>query len=267
MEDLIKLYEQKSKPVRQKLAKRHTASTQNAKEAGAIHGTWQFENRMLSYIRDGETEKLRAFLRETAAEADLQKQAGTLASDPLRQAKNLLIGLTAVVGKVAGIGGGMDVEDAYRLIDLYTQECEKTATIEAVYLLQYNMVLDFTERVRQAKLPEGLSREVFSAVQFIADHSHDPIGIDDVAAYVGHSRSYITRRFKAEIGKTINGYITETKIRDAKRFLRYSDLSFAQIAGSLAFSSQAYFQTVFKKETGLTPGEYRHLHNVGGISS
>ena len=160
----------------------------------------------------------------------------------------------------------MDIEDAYRLIDLYTQECEKTASVEAVYLLQFNMVLDFTERVRQSKLPEGLSHEVFSAVQFIADHSHDPIGIDEVAAYVGRSRSYVTRRFRAEIGKSINAYITETKIRDAKRFLRYSEISFGEIANSLAFSSQAYFQTVFKKETGLTPGEYRQLHVAGRIS-
>lgn len=261
MEDILKLYEQRSEPVRRKLAKRSAASAGDAKEAGAIHGTWQFENQMLSYIRDGETEKLRAFLRATAAKTDLQTQAGTLASDPLRQAKNLLIGLTAVVGKVAGIGGGMDIEDAYRLIDLYTQECEKAASVDAVYLLQFNMVMDFTERVRQAKLPEGLSREVFSAVQFIADHSHDPVGIDEVAAHVGRSRSYITRRFKAEIGKSINDYITEIKIRDAKRFLRYSDLSFAEIAGSLAFSSQAYFQTVFKKQTGMTPGAYRNLHS------
>ena len=139
--------------------------------------------------------------------------------------------------------------------------------VEAVYLLQFNMVMDFTERVRQAKLPEGLSRETFSAVQFIADHSHDSIGIDDVAKHIGYSRSYITRRFRMEIGKSINDYITETKIRDAKRFLRYSDLSFGEIASSLAFSSQAYFQTVFKKETGMTPGEYRQMHVAGRINS
>ncbi len=260
MEDLIRLYEKKREPVKQKLAKRHTASTQDAKEAGTVHGTWQFENRMLSYIRDGEVEKLQAFLRETASD-HLQEQAGTLASDPLRQAKNLLIGLTALVGKVAGIGGGMDVEDAYRLIDLYTQECERTSTIEAVYLLQYNMVMDFTERVRQAKLPENLSREVFSAVQFIADHAHESVGIDDVARHVGMSRSALTRRFKAEIGKTVNEHIVETKIRDAKRLLRYSDMSYGEIAATLAFSSQAYFQTVFKRKTKLTPGEYKRLHN------
>ena len=129
-------------------------------------------------------------------------------------------------------------------------------------LLQYNMVMDFTEAVRQTKLPANLSREVFSALQYIAEHSHEAIGIDDVAAHVDRSRSYITRRFREEIGLSINEYIIETKIRDAKRLLRYSDRSLGEIAAILAFSSQAYFQTVFRKKTGLTPGEYRKKHSV-----
>lgn len=260
MDELLTTFPQLSAETFERFAKRDASRSLAAKEAGAIHGTWQFENMMLSFIRDGEAEKLRAFLMETA-----QKQSfsvGTLAADPLRQAKNLMIGLTPMVGKVAGIGGGMDVEDAYRLIDLYTQECEKCLSVESVTLLQFNMVMDFTERVRQAKLPENLSREVFEAVQFIADHAHESVGIDDVASAVGLSRSSLTRRFRAELGKSITEYVTEAKIRDAKRLLRYSDKSFGEIAATLAFSSQAYFQTVFKKETGLTPGEYRRRHDV-----
>ncbi len=260
MENKIRQFEMRSAKFRDRIAKRHAADSEVAKETGLIHGTWQFENLMLSYIRDGETEKLRAFLEEEASRTEFKE--GTLAPDPLRQAKNLMIGLTAVVGKVAGIGGGMNVEDAYRLIDLYTQECEAASNVESVMLLQVSMVMDFTEAVRQAKLPEDLSREVFSAVQYIAEHSHEPIGIDDVASHVNRSRSYITRRFRGEIGLSINDYIIETKIRDAKRFLRYSDRSLGEIAATLAFSSQAYFQTVFKKMTGITPGEYRKKHSV-----
>ena len=260
MEDLIKSYEKRGEKARQKVAQSHAKSSSDAKEAGTYHGTYQFENLMLSYIRDGEVEKLRGFLEDTAQHID-DFHIGTLASDPLRQAKNMVIGFTALVGKVAGIGGGMDVEDAYRLIDIYTQEVEKCSSVEAVYLQQFNMVMDFTERVRQARLPENLSREIFSAVQFIADHAHESVGIDDVALHVGMSRSALTRRFKAETGKTVNEHIIETKIRDAKRFLRYSDMSYGEIAATLAFSSQAYFQTVFKRETGLTPGAYRKRHN------
>lgn len=261
MESVLQEYERKGEPYREKLARRHTATSQDAKEAHAIHGTWQFENLMLSLIRDGEVEQLRSFMEQTAQNADFN--TGTLAKDPLRQAKNLMIGLTAMVGKVAGIGGGMDIEDAYRLIDLYTQECENAGSVEAVNLLQFNMVMDFTERVRLAKLPENLSHEVFEAVQFIGNRTHEVIGIDDVAAHVGRSRSYITRRFRSEMGSSINEFIIEEKLRDAKRYLRYTDMPLGKIAGALAFSSQAYFQTVFKRETGVTPGEYRNRHARG----
>ena len=265
MDDLLKTYERRVAPVRKRLAESHAESTLDAKERGAIHGSWQFENLMLSYIRDGELEKLKALFQQAAEHMDFN--VGTLASDPLRQAKNMLIGLTAMVGKVAGIGGGMDIEDAYRLIDLYTQECEKAASVEQVNLLQYNMVLDFTERVRQARLPENVSRPVFDAIQFISDRSTTTVTLDEIAAHVGLSRSSLTRRFKAELGKTIAAYITEVKLRDSKRFLRYSDLTLGEIASYLSFSSQAYFQTVFKKETGLTPGEYRRRHSVTEINS
>ncbi|MBQ8995184.1 MAG: helix-turn-helix domain-containing protein [Oscillospiraceae bacterium] len=255
MEDTVKQYEKRGEASRKKIARRHASTSSEAKEYGKYHGTYQFENLLLSYIRDGEVEKLRTFLEETAQHMEFN--VGTLADDLLRQTKNQVIGFTAMVGKVAGIGGGMEVEDAYRLIDLYTQEVEKCETVDMVWLLQFNMVLDFTERVRQAKLPEDLSREVFSALQYIADHAHESIGIDDVASAVNLSRSSLTKRFRKETGKSITEHITETKIRDAKRLLRYSDRTYGEIANTLAFSSQAYFQMVFKKVTGMTPGEYR----------
>ena len=261
MDDLISLYEKRGEASRRKIARSHTSSSSDAKENGAYHGTYQFENLLLSYIRDGELEKLRAFLEETAKHMDFN--IGMLAEDPLRQAKNMVIGLIAMVGKVAGIGGGMDVEDTYRLIDLYTQEVEKCGSVESVYQIQFNMVMDFTERVRQAKLPGNMSKQVFSAIQFIADNAHESIGIDEVASAVNMSRSALTRRFRSEIGKSINEYIIETKIRDAKRLMRYSDKSFSEIAAILAFSSQSYFQTVFKKKTGMTPGEYQRMHYRG----
>ena len=259
MKNKLEQYDQKSAKVRGKLAKSHAETSLSSKENEQIHGTYQFENLMLSYIRDGEVQKLRTLLESVAEQGEMPQ--GKLASDPLRQAKNLLIGFVAIVGKVAGIGGGMDVEDAYQLIDLYTQECEKAQSVEDVYLLQYNMVLDFTEKVAQAKLPVGLSKEIFAAIQFNQNHTNTQIGIDDVSEAVGKSRSALTRQFKAETGKTVTEFITESKLRDAKRLLRYSDMTLSEIASYLSFSSQAYFQTVFKARTGLTPMEYRKKNN------
>lgn len=131
------------------------------------------------------------------------------------------------------------------------------ADLDAVKLLQYNMAIDFTERVAEYKVPKNTSREIFRCMQFIRNHTSSSIGIDEVAAYTGKSRSHITKRFREETGISIGDYITQCKIRDAKRLLRYTDQSLVEISNYLCFSSQPYFQTVFKKETGMTPNEYR----------
>ena len=255
----IEQYDIKGQKYRKRMAVGYSETGVTNREEGSIHGTYQFENMMLSFIRDGDKKKLQDFLAKVPDAENLPQ--GKLANDPLRQAKNILIGFTVMVGKVAGIGGGMAIEDAYNLIDIYTQECERCLSVEDVYLLQYNMVMDFTERVAESKLPKGISKEVHQAMQFIQDNSNTSISIDDIADEVKKSRSFITRSFKAETGKTLLEYITEIKIREAKRLLRYSKRSIPSISNYLSFSSQPYFQTVFKKATGMTPAEYRRLNS------
>lgn len=54
MKNKIEQYDQKSVKFRGKLQKSHAESALSDMESGQIHGTYQFENLMLSYIRDGE---------------------------------------------------------------------------------------------------------------------------------------------------------------------------------------------------------------------
>ena len=49
-----------------------------------------------------------------------------------------------------------------------------------------------------------------------------------------------------------------TWLEEAKSLLTYSDKTLSEISNYLCFSSQAYFQTVFKKKYGLTPKQYRN---------
>lgn len=258
--DIVGHFHAGSAAYENRIAAVHTENSFAAKERQQMHGTYQFENMLLSFVRDGEVEKLNQFLLHTVKTTELRE--GTLADTPLRQAKNLLIGTATTVGKIGAIGGGMDVEETYRLIDLYIQECEKAPSVDAVKMLQYNMILDFTERVSQGKVPQNTSREIFSCMQFIQNHTSHSIGIGNVAEYIGKSRSYITRKFREEIGMSITEFITQCKIRDAKRLLRYSEKTLSEISNYLCFSSQAHFQTVFKQNTELTPNEYRQKHTV-----
>ena len=257
--DIAERFLEESSDVRNKLAVTYTENLYRSQDEQVLHGTYQFENMLLSFVRDGETDKLNTFLTSTAKSTHLRE--GKLAETPLRQAKNLLIGIATMVGKVGAIGGGLGVEETYRLIDLYIQECEKTSSTEEVKVLQYNMLLDFTDRVSQVKAPRNASKEIRACMQYIQNHTSSQIGIDDVANYIGKSRTYLTRKFRQETGESISNFIIKCKIRDAKRLLRYSGRSLSEISAHLCFSSQAYFQTVFKKSTGMTPNEYRNAYS------
>lgn len=219
------------------------------------HETFRVENMILATVRDGDVEALEHLLETLGKVANLRE--GQVAQSPLRQAKNIFLGLVCMVGKAAAIPGGMDDEEAYSLIDLYSQECEQAATVEAVRLLEYNMLLDFAQRVAREKLPPHLSPEIVQCVQFLRGHLSGDVGIDEAAGMVGKSRAWLTRKFKEEMGQSLGEYQAYLRLQEAKRLLGYTDMSLSEIAGALGFSSQAYFQSFFKKAAGLTPLEFR----------
>ena len=222
---------------------------------GEIHGTWAFEQRMFSLIRHGQPERLRQFLLDSVKSERMNE--GHLAENALRQSKNVLIGLVSCVGKFSAIPGGMDVEETYQLIDAYTRECERLKSVDAIRNLQFNMLIDFAARVAAGQLPDNISPLVYSCVQFISSRVNEPISLMDVVAFSGISRAGLCGRFKKETGYSIGEYIIMCRIREAKDLLRYTDKSIAEISSYLCFSSQSYFQSLFKKEAGLTPYQYR----------
>ena len=242
------------------IGKQNSRQNYAALEEGIRHGTYHFEQNMLDLIRSGEAAKLQMLF--LAASKLPTAQEGKLAESPLRQAKNIFIGWITMVGKSAAIPGGLDVEQTYRLIDTYIQECEKLQTEDAVKNLQYVMSMDFVQRVAQQKLPEGVSKEVYSCMQFISSHINEPIGTDDVVAFSGKSRAYLFQRFSRELGMSIGAYITLCRLREAKSLLRYTDKSLGEISSYLCFSSQSHFQNVFKKHIHMTPAEYRNRRKL-----
>lgn len=231
----------------------HSANVYEAKEGQIFHNTYSFERQYLDCVREGDTWRLKKIMK--SAEHNLI--TGRIGDTPLRNAKNLLIACTTLTTRAA-IAGGMDIEQAYQLSDIYIREGEKMQTVEAVLGLQRTVIYDFTERVAQSKIPQGLSRDIFDCVQFISQHTNESIRIDDVAAFSGKSRSYITQKFKKELGFDISSFIMRCKLEEAKSLLSYSDKTLSEISNYLCFSSQAYFQNVFKKTYGLTPMQYRN---------
>lgn len=231
----------------------HSNRIYDAKEEHVFHNTYLFERQYLSYIQNGEVEKLKELFLNSA----ISLKEGKVADNALRQSKNIFVASTTLATRSA-IAGGLDIEQAYQLSDIYINESERAQSPDALANLQFMMTLDFAERVSQNKIPQGMSREIFECVQFISRHTNEPIRVDDVAVHIGRSRSYTSKKFKEELGFDLSTFIMRCKLEEAKSLLTYSDKTLSEISNYLCFSSQAYFQNVFKKKYGLTPMQYRN---------
>lgn len=242
------------------ISEKATHLSYEIKEEQTLHNSYKQEKRILKIVAEGKTQALRQFMSEYVTQEPLTE--GVLANSPLRQAKNIFIGWATLVGKVAAIEGGLDVEQTYSLIDVYIQECERVFTVEDISLLHYYMLLDFTSRVERCHIAANISPLTFACVQFINGHVNEPIRIDDVAQHTGKSRSYIVGVFKEEMGINMGEYIVQCKLNESQNLLLYTDKSMTEISNYLCFSSQSYFISIFKKAFGITPKKFQMKHKL-----
>lgn len=96
------------------------------------------------------------------------------------------------------------------------------------------------------------------AKEFIESHYQNPdLHLDDVAAQVNLSPSHFSLVFSQEACQTFKEYLTEVRIKKAKELLRSTALRAADIADQVGYNDPHYFSATFKKNTGLSPTEFR----------
>lgn len=127
----------------------------------------------------------------------------------------------------------------------------------AITILSGTAVLDFTKRVADAKIPKDMSQEIFKCIQYISNHVNQTLSVEQIAEVLNMDRSTLSKKFKRELGFNISSFIMRRKLEEAKSLLHYTDRSISEISEYLCFSTQSYFQNVFKKKYGITPKEYR----------
>jgi AraC-like DNA-binding protein len=93
---------------------------------------------------------------------------------------------------------------------------------------------------------------------FVQENSHDPaMTRDRVARHFGLNPTHISRLFKAESGIRFTDYLNSVRINRAERLLLNHNLSVKEAASLAGYGDHAYFCRIFKKQTQLTPTEYK----------
>ncbi len=105
-------------------------------------------------------------------------------------------------------------------------------------------------------------REVSEAIRFIRRQADRPLQVDDVAEAVALSRRSLQQRFSKAIGRSVHSQILRERVNRITRLLVETDLTVAQIAEEMCFSSPKQLDRVFTRFQGSTPTAYRLRHCV-----
>ncbi|WP_084245050.1 AraC family transcriptional regulator [Planomicrobium okeanokoites] len=221
-----------------------------------LHHDFLAEKRLFQFIKEGRKDSLNGFQIVTN-----EGIYGTLSRKSyLRNYKNLAIsGIT--IATRASMEGGLYSEVAYTLSDYYIQQIEEKKSVEEIKNLLMKAFNDFADRVSNVNR-EHYSKSISYCLNFILVHIYEPITLDQIAKLVDLHPNYLSTLFKKEIGITFSEYLQKVKIDEAKQLLSLTNQTISEVCFSLHFVDQSYFTKVFKKQTGITPHQYRNSINA-----
>lgn len=104
---------------------------------------------------------------------------------------------------------------------------------------------------------EKRGRDCSVVKEYLDTHYKQNLTLDILSAESGMNKYYLVHSFTKLYGCSPISYLNEKRIEESKKLLENTDMSIAEIASELGFSSQSYFSQSFKKNTYMTPNEYR----------
>lgn len=101
------------------------------------------------------------------------------------------------------------------------------------------------------------SKRIASIHEYLMNHYKEEIDLDKLAELVSLAKGSLCRLFKSEMGTTIFEYLNKIKVDYACNLLMDEDLSIVDVSFDSGFNNLSHFNKQFKKQTKLTPSEYR----------
>jgi AraC-like DNA-binding protein len=116
---------------------------------------------------------------------------------------------------------------------------------------------------------KGITRRVAKVHRFAAviahinEHLARPIEARELYRLAGLSHSRFSEEFRAAFGLTLVRYIQAQRIKRARRLLRSTGMSVTEVAFAAGFGASSLFNTVFKREVGVSPTQFRRAQAAG----
>ncbi len=104
---------------------------------------------------------------------------------------------------------------------------------------------------------------IYSVFAYVEQHySEEDLSLSKIADHIGLSPNHLSTVFKEETGQSFTKYLTDLRINTAKKLLDDSKKRSSEIAYMVGYPDPHYFSSVFKKQTGMTPSQYRERNDA-----
>ena len=116
--------------------------------------------------------------------------------------------------------------------------------------------LQVTQRKENRQQP-SCEKYVLKAQEYMLGNFRKIQSVKAIATYVGISYDHLRHIFLEQTGITLNQFLINARIERGRQLLEHSTLNQSQIAQMTGLSNEQYFNACFKKNYGMTPGQYR----------
>jgi AraC family transcriptional regulator len=169
-------------------------------------------------------------------------------------------------------GGRVDLERTFPISDPLVRQIVSTIAREIEGGFLDRLLVDVLNTALAARImrhfvdpskitlepSNGLSRERVQRVcDYIEAHLDDRLNLVELAGVACLSPYHFSRSFKQAVGVGPQRFVTQGRIERAKTLMRRTNQPLALIAQEAGFADQSHLTSLFRRETGMTPGRYR----------
>jgi transcriptional regulator GlxA family with amidase domain len=146
------------------------------------------------------------------------------------------------------------------VIHIISRHCSpgEALRIAKVYLMKWHSEgqLPYATLVRHMPHADSVVRQ---CEDWLAEHFRRSDAIKQVVEQSNRPERTLKRRFKAATGTPLIAYVQNLRIEEAKRLLESEQLPVEDVSVSVGYEDVSLFRRVFKRLTGLTPGQHRRM--------
>ena len=220
----------------------------------SVNEVYRIENKMLEYIRTGNTKKIDQFFRISDKQnlfADIEQRT----PDIVRNAKNQCIILNTLCRKSAEKGGVPPIY-IHQISSDFARQIECITSAEKAAELTKHMMRKYTLLVQNRSIND-YSLPVQRIITMVDTDLTADLSLKHFAKELNQNASYLSTLFKKETGEALTDYVNSKRIEHALFLLNTNDLQIQTIANSCGIDDLSYFGKLFTKYVNMSPSAYR----------